>query len=62
MRQGKIMNAAKSIPFSRLLLPNEARDCPICLEAFKEDSEVVQLKCSKFHIYHHKCLNDYLEI
>jgi len=47
------------IPFSKFVL-QEAKDCPICLTQFTSDSEVVQLKCNKTHIFHFDCLNQYL--
>lgn len=40
VRNGRLMNAMTSIPYSRFLL-REAQDCPICLESFQEDSQVV---------------------
>ena len=38
----------------------EGRDCPICLGIFKDDDDVIQLRCHKFHIYHEACLNEML--
>jgi hypothetical protein len=34
----------------------EGYDCPICLEHFKKEDHVIQLKCQKTHIYHKDCL------
>ena len=44
----------------------EARTCPICLLDYRDQlsrnisSDLVQLKCSKFHIFHFDCLNTYI--
>ena len=53
------MSAIRIFPFSDLLL-NETRTCSICLEDFKDDAMIVQLECSKFHIFHVACLENYL--
>lgn len=60
MRNGRMMNVMKRIPYANFML-KEARDCPICLESFNEKSQVVQLKCSKYHIFHYDCMERYLE-
>ena len=39
-----------------------ARECPICLEEFGEDTMVVQLDCSPMHIYHPDCLRQMVEL
>jgi hypothetical protein len=50
-------NIAKHFPFSNLI-NREGGDCVFCLEEFKElDANgkpyaYIQLKCSKFHIFH----------
>jgi len=36
-------------------------DCPICLEQFAKDSEIIALSCSNKHIFHIKCIEDYLK-
>ena len=33
-------------------------ECSICLETFKEDENIIQLKCN--HIFHNKCLETWL--
>lgn len=58
-RNAGVMNIMHYMPFSRFLL-REAQDCPICLESFTEEDQVVQLKCSPLHIFHGECLNQYL--
>lgn len=40
MRNGRIMNMMRSIPYSTFML-RTARDCPICLDSFNDDSLVV---------------------
>lgn len=55
MRNGRIMSVMKSMPFSTFML-RQARDCPICLEVFTDEDEVVQLKCSRYHIFHYHCM------
>jgi len=60
-----IQNIAKHFPFSNLLT-REGGDCVFCLEEFKElDANgkpyaYIQLKCSKFHIFHQECLKNYV--
>ena len=49
------------------LSKREGLDCPICFETFQEQAdkgeevEIVQLKCSKFHIFHYECLKSLIE-
>lgn len=59
LRNGRIMNVMRSIPYSTFML-RTARDCPICLDSFNDDSEVVQLKCSRYHIFHYHCMESYM--
>ena len=59
MRNGLLMNLMNRFPYSKFML-SEARDCPICFEQFKDDCEVVQLKCNDLHIFHSSCLEKYL--
>lgn len=60
LRNGMIMNFIGQFPYSQLML-SEAKDCPLCFEQFKQDSNVVQLKCNKHHLFHHKCMEEYLK-
>jgi hypothetical protein len=32
--------------------------CPVCFEEFKQDDEVILLKCD--HFYHHECVNNFI--
>ena len=34
-------------------------ECPICLETFKEDENLIQLNCN--HIFHLHCIDDWLQ-
>lgn len=54
-----MMNLMNHFPYSKFVL-SEARDCPICFEYFKDDCEVVQLKCNNLHIFHYTCMERYL--
>jgi len=42
MRNGRMMNAMKVMPYGTFMM-REAFDCPICLESFNDESNVVQL-------------------
>ena len=35
-------------------------DCPICIEPFKENDELYQLKCG--HIFHTECITEWINI
>ena len=35
-------------------------DCPICIESFKENDELYQLKCG--HIFHTECITEWINI
>lgn len=39
-------------------LPDEVRECPICLTDFDHFDQVLGLKCSSLHIYHKECLKN----
>jgi len=36
-------------------------ECVICLNDFKDGDDVLQLKCSKRHIFHFECLRTWIE-
>ena len=38
----------------------EVMECPICMCDFEAEDKVKGLKCSKYHVYHEKCLQDLL--
>ena len=41
---------------------SNSKECPICMDEYENSSFVVQLKCHKNHIYHHTCLEKFLEM
>ena len=51
-----IMRTIKHFPYGSIANPGSITDCPICLESFNENSNIVQLKCSKYHIFHEHCI------
>ena len=50
----------KSIPFGSLVF-QQGLDCGICLQRFRNNQRVVQLKCSESHIFHRHCMNEWVE-
>lgn len=50
----------RRFPYGTLLF-KEATECAICLETFNDRVEIVQLKCSKYHIFHFHCIKNLLE-
>ena len=58
-RQGTLIHAMSHVPYSNFVF-REAQDCPICLETFVATSNVIQLKCSKYNIYHIDCIKGYI--
>ena len=36
-------------------------DCPICLQGFWANEEIVCLTCSENHVFHPKCLKQYID-
>ena len=40
------------------LVGREGEVCSICLDDYKETDQVVQLKCSKYHIFHYDCIKE----
>ncbi|CAI2378074.1 unnamed protein product [Moneuplotes crassus] len=39
---------------------NEDEACPVCLEEFKEEDEIITLPCNGRHIFHTKCILEWL--
>lgn len=37
------------------------QECVICMEQFKEEEEVAELKCDERHYFHINCLEDWLK-
>ena len=65
VRNRNIVNTMRKFPFGSIAF-REATECSICLENFEnqdasgQDVEVVQLKCSKYHIFHDQCLKEFM--
>lgn len=38
----------------------ESLECPVCLDEFVNDHEIVVLKCHKNHVFHRECLTKFL--
>ena len=52
-----LSQALKMFPYGNLISrPENLNTCSICLNEFKEGDDVVQLKCSKYHIFHYDCI------
>ncbi|CDW73803.1 ring finger protein 126 [Stylonychia lemnae] len=54
------LNRLRKVPYSELFF-EEGRDCPVCLSSFQASETVIELKCSKFHIFHENCLKSWLK-
>lgn len=37
-------------------------DCSICMNPMEESEQIVELNCSKLHIFHKECLCQWVEI
>lgn len=59
-RNVTFMRMMNCIPYSSFVI-SDSKDCPICLQEFTPDCQVVQLKCNSRHIYHVECMKLYLE-
>jgi hypothetical protein len=59
IRQGQ-GRKLKKIPFGSLLF-NEDLDCSICLSRFRQHSRVVQLSCHHSHVFHSRCIREWIE-
>ena len=56
-----LLSNLKHFPFSDVLF-RETMECAICLEKFNGTEDIVQLKCSKYHIYHLSCMRKLLDV
>ena len=56
-----IMATINHFPYGSIVDAGSITECPICLEEFTEASSVVQLKCSKYHVFHEQCIRNLLE-
>jgi hypothetical protein len=49
-------------PYGKIQNTTETSRCSICIEEFSEDTEVAILLCSKDHIYHTKCISNWMKL
>jgi hypothetical protein len=57
-----ILKKLKKITYTKLLFDVEdTLECVICLNEFKDGDDVIQLKCSKKHIFHVDCLSEWIK-
>ena len=57
----RTINLSKHIrKFADLKLGKEVEECSICWEAFEKDLKVIQLSCSKLHVFHASCMTKLL--
>ena len=59
VRRPKAFKKFKKMSFGSLIF-QQGLDCGICMERFKNDDRVVQLPCMESHIFHRKCLEDWV--
>jgi len=56
-----ILQRLKKIPFTKMLVNmNDSKECVICLVDLVDGDDVLQLKCSKHHIFHYECLSKWI--
>lgn len=58
-RNADLIRAMKKFAFGSILF-RESTECVICLSAFNQNDEIIQLKCSKYHIFHYECFKRHL--
>ena len=51
----RVVRTMKTLNFGSIIF-KEATECAICLSKFQNNHKIVQLKCSKYHIFHSECL------
>ena len=51
------------VTFNSLVQPEEKRitDCVICMGSFEETDQISQLDCSEQHIFHTKCIEEWMK-
>lgn len=58
-----MLRKLKHLPFtSHLLEFDDSHECVICFNEFVEDQQVCQLKCSRKHIFHFDCLQQWVKM
>jgi hypothetical protein len=50
-----VISQIKKFSFSNLT-GRDGEVCSICLSDYEDKDDVVQLKCSKYHIFHYDCI------
>jgi hypothetical protein len=57
------MNAVNGLMRKKYTDINEKNmnECAICMEEYKDDDEIAELKCSEKHYFHSKCLEEWLK-
>ena len=57
------LNAARNIKRKMFgdIRVQAMQECVICMEEFKEQDEIAELKCDERHYFHSKCLEDWLK-
>ena len=60
LRRREVFLNSNLTPYFQVAHGDEARDCPICLQEFEKESQVVVLPCSQAHVYHVRCLDQHL--
>jgi hypothetical protein len=58
-RSRNLIRNMRHFPFGDILF-KETSECAICLDSFNQRVEIVQLKCSKYHIFHLHCVKNLL--
>jgi hypothetical protein len=57
-----ILQRLKKIPYTQMLVNmGDSRECVVCLCEFVDGDDVLQLKCSKHHIFHYECLKQWIQ-
>jgi len=54
------LNLLQSMPFGSLAF-NSEMTCAICIDDFKDDDTVRQLRCHVKHVFHKDCIDRWLQ-
>lgn len=58
-RRMNVINQMQTIPYANLAI-NVDITCSICLVHFKEDDQILQLRCHNSHIFHKDCISEWV--
>jgi len=59
---GQAVAGLKRTEFKNVQEKNKnMKDCVICMQDFKEDDQIAELKCDERHYFHSACLEDWLK-